>query len=194
MIIGDKVHVVTFPACGQVEFFCPADQNDVGDTALDKTGSKNDSGIGTGTQGIDPDTDRSGVDAKAMGYDWRRVHGVGISSACCGCENEAVDFLRFKPGMSWDKALVASCSMSKMVAFLIPNLLVPPPTMHALLVCAIRTSPYEIILFMRLCESNALLQRDRLDVNACFHLKFHLILPFMVVTGKELQPFVYLRF
>src|SRR4030042_1140857 len=43
----------------------------------------------------------------------------------------------FNPGMSLDIALAASCNMSKIVAALTPNLLVPPPTMHALFVCAI---------------------------------------------------------
>jgi hypothetical protein len=41
------------------------------------------------------------------------------------------------PGMSLDIAMVASCSMSKIVAALTPNLLVPPPTMQARFVCAI---------------------------------------------------------
>jgi hypothetical protein len=44
------------------------------------------------------------------------------------------------PGMSLDIAIVASCSISKIVAALTPNLLVPPPTMHALFICGIEIS------------------------------------------------------
>jgi hypothetical protein len=54
------------------------------------------------------------------------------------------------PGMSLDIALVASCSISKIVAALTPNLLVPPPTRQALFVCAIDNLLYSRIDFVYL--------------------------------------------
>jgi hypothetical protein len=57
----------------------------------------------------------------------------------------------FSTGMSLDMALAASCSISKMVAALTPNLLVPPPTMHALFVCAIEIS-FLLLLIMPIEE------------------------------------------
>jgi hypothetical protein len=48
----------------------------------------------------------------------------------------------WSPGISWDIAVAASCNISKIVAALTPNLLVPPPTITAFFFCAIESSPF----------------------------------------------------